>query len=130
MTITQAFALILAIDGFRYLFYAYLFVSSFYVLFSAYATWHRMQKEGTLSSFDWFFLGPWAVFGYLEVLAFDCTFGSLMYLEAPWAGAESWKPWTWTFTGHCKKWKASLTWRGVVARWWQVKLNHIEAGHV
>lgn len=65
----------------------YLFVSSFYVLFSAYATWHRMQKEGTLSGFDWFMLGPWALFGYVEDLLFNAIFGTTMYLEAPWSGA-------------------------------------------
>lgn len=118
----------------------YLFVSSFYVLFSAYATWHRIQREGKLDWHHWFFLGPWAIVGYLEDLLFNLTFGTVMYFETPWTGADTWKFWEWTFTGHTKRWASPTPpwsvfpilgrWRARVALWWKNFINTIEPGHV
>ena len=101
---------------------AYAFVGSFYILFMAYGTLHRLSKAGQLDAFDKFFLWPFIVIGYCEDIVFRMVFGTFLYLDFSFD--------TLVFTAQCKKYIADLGWRGVEARWWQKRLNKIDPGHI
>jgi hypothetical protein len=98
------------------------------LLFSSYASFHRARLAGTLRAPHWFVLAPVLAQGYPLDIAWNVLVGSPMYREVPWA--ESWKPWTWTFTERCIRHVRDVGWRGDIARWWQGMLNALAPGHV
>lgn len=101
---------------------AYVFVGTFYILFMAYGTLHRLQKAGELDWFDKLFLWPYIVIGYVEDILFRFFFGTLLYLDFSFD--------TLVFTSQCKKYINDLGWRGLEARWWQRRLNKIDPNHI
>jgi hypothetical protein len=110
------------ITHWRWVLVAYFFVGSFYILFMAYGTLHRLQKAGMLDWFDKFFLSPFVVIGYLEDIVFRMLFGTFLYMDFSFD--------TLVFTAQCKKWLNDPGWRGLEARWWQKRLNKIDPNHI
>ena len=101
----------------------------FYLLFLVYASYHQARvagREVPLAAL--LLIGPPVLFGYALDLAWNAVLGSLLFAEAPWA--ESWRPWTWTFTGRLKRWKDAAGWRGREARQWAKLVNWADPGHV
>jgi hypothetical protein len=101
----------------------------FWLLYMVFASFHTARRAGLkISWFSYALFLPVLLVGYPLDVLWNTVFGSLFYLEAPWA--ESWKPWTWTFTGRCIRWKNDSGWRGKQSMWWASVLNPFDKGHV
>jgi len=101
----------------------------FYLLFLVWASYHQARLAGRdVPTVALLLIGPAVLFGYVLDVAWNTILGSLLFVEVPWA--ESWRPWTWTFTGRLKRWKNDFGWRGREARQWARLINWADPGHV
>lgn len=102
---------------------------TFYLLFLVYASYRQARIANRYIPWAAIaIIGPPVIFGYALDLVWNALIGSIIFIEWPWA--ESVKPWTWTFTGRCKRWKNDISWRGREARQWAIMLNWADPGHV
>ncbi len=102
---------------------------TFYLLFLVYAAYH--QARIAKRYIPWpaiVIIGPPVLFGYFLDLVWNATVGTLLFAEVPWT--EDWRPWRWTFTGRCIRWKDDAGWRGWEARQWALMLNWADPGHI
>lgn len=101
----------------------------FYLLFLVYAAVDEARDAGrAIPRLAKLLIYPAIAFGYLLDVAWNCTLGSLLFLEPPFAGGGH--PLKWTFTARLKRHRDRADWRGRQARWWASLLNPFDPGHV
>lgn len=82
---------------------------------------NAVRKRGSLSTYWLVTLLPLAVIGVLLDVAFNLTFGTLMYLELP---REL------LFTARCQRHIRGSGRRQRLAAFWAKQLNQFDAGHI
>jgi hypothetical protein len=82
---------------------------------------NAVRKRGELSTYWLVMLLPLAVVGLLLDVAFNLTFGTVMYLELP---REL------LFTARCQRHFRGERWRQRLAAFWAKQLNAFDSGHV
>jgi hypothetical protein len=98
----------------------------FYLLFLVFASWRTAKLAGRpIHWLTYVFIGPPIIGGFVLDLAWNCVFGSLLFLELPWRGGKDW-----TFTARLNRWYVDPTWRGKQSRFWAQLLNPFDPNHV
>lgn len=106
-----------------------LLTNIFYLLFLVYAAVNSARERGAkINPLTYVATVPWVAAGYLLDVLWNCTLGSLLFLEAPWAVGGH--PLKWTFTRRLRRHKDKQDWRGKQARFWASLLNPFDQGHV
>lgn len=114
----------------------------FYVLYMVYAGYMVAVRSGArVRRLTRWMLYPVVLAGYLLDVVWNCTFGSLLFFEWPWAAdgrslasalTRENHPLKWTFTRRLRShyYDNPTSWRTKQAAWWATYLNPFDPGHV
>ena len=102
----------------------------FYLLYLVYAGYHGAQLRAKAGGppIKWLakiLVYPVVIVGLVLDVAWNCTIGTVLYLELPWKVENN----NWTFTYRVKAHKGHATWRGKQSSWWAGFLDPFDPGH-